>query len=781
MGSRTAGRAPEPRFGHPMRGGNAPLLLALVPPLSLALSSSIGCGRKTDPPRAQVDAAAAASSAAVAPPAAREEVLLDLLEPTPRCRLEHRGAFVDLGAAESAWATPGHPDASTELPSFERDGATWGRVVDRSQSWTVAVDEAGPAQVAVRGRARAAKKVTVSVDGKGVGTLALVPHEDRVVTVSNAALTLSPGLHTIALRWHGPVSKEEPLAELDWIRLGTVDGSTHAYAAPTRRDTFTQVALGGTPRRAYSLMAPSTLRCVVVAPKGSWIAGDVGAVGEGTGSVSLRVRPLIGEAPAPVEKTAGSTGWTPLASPPLAAGGLVEIELAVTRGPKQGRVAIAEPRVVRTPVPVLPRDEKKATTVVVVVLAGLSAADVDKVPVLARLAKEGTTFRAHRAPSTVAAASFASLTTGLPVPVHAVEDIGARLSQRTTLVGKRLAPFGVESAMFTEVPTTGAAFGFAHDWTSFAAKSPLDGPPVAFDELGRYVGAHSAKKSLLYVHARGAHPPWDVSPEALKTLGPEGYSGPVDPKHAVAIIGRARKGLGKLSESDRARLEALRDAALLAQSKRLEAFLEDQRAQGALDRLMLVVTSDVPFPIPPAHVEAPKPPATPDASAKPPPKVAPPKPPEPEPLLPLFVRFPGGAYAGKTVDVVTDPSDVAATVIVALGGSADGLFGRDLLALARGDDDARDTPRLLDDGRGYTFVWNQARLVGVWGKAPVLRLDPSSPTAPNEHPYLYLSAWGLAAESRNQWMLARAKGPGREPATIDPATQAALDAWEKPR
>ncbi|MBK7401707.1 MAG: sulfatase-like hydrolase/transferase [Myxococcales bacterium] len=747
----------------------------------VALLLVVACSgrRKTDV--AVVDAG---PEVAPAPPPAREELLLDLLEPTPRCRLEHRGAFVDLGAPESAWATPGHPDASTELPSFERDGATWGRVVDRSQSWTLALDETGPALVALRGRARAAKKVSVAVDGKTVGTLALAANEDRVVTVSNPALTLTPGLHVLSLRWHGPVSKEEPLAELDWIRLGTVDGAATAYAAPTRRDTFAQVALGGSPRRAYSLMAPSTLRCVVVAPKGAWVAADVGAIGEGAGAVALRVKSLSADANTSVEKAATSAAWAPISSAPFATGGLVEVELAVLRGPKQGRVAVAEPRIVRAPTLAPPREEKKALSAVVIVLAGLSAREIDRMPVLARLAKEGTTFRAHRAPSHVAAGSFASLATGLPVPVHAVEDVGARLSQRTPLVGKRLGPFGVESAMFTEVPSTGAAFGFAHDWTSFAAKSPLDGAPVAFDELSKYVGAHAGKKSLLYLHARGAHPPWDISPEALKTLGPEGYSGPVDPKHAVAIIGRARKGLGKLNEADRARLEALRDAALLAQSKRLEAFLEDQRAQGTLDKLLLVVTGDVPFTIPPAHVEA-KPAVSGAPSvvgSKLPPK-APPKPVlDSEPLqIPLLVRFPGGAHAGKVVDVVTDPSDVAATVVLALGGSADGLFGRDLALLARGDDDARDAPRLLDDGRGYTFVWGESRLVGVWGKAPQLRFALDDADLRADHPYLYLSAWGLAADARNGWMLARAKGPGREPATIDGATQAALDAWEKPR
>jgi len=131
--------------------------------------------------------------------------------------------------------------------------------------------------------------------------------------------------------------------------------------------------------------------------------------------------------------------------------------------------------------------------------------------------------------------------------------------------------------------------------------------------------------------------------------------------------------------------------------------------------------------------------------------------------------------------VVTDPSDVAATVVLALGGSADGLFGRDLAVLARGEDEARDAPRLLDDGRGYTFVWGESRLVGVWGKPPQLRFELDDADLRADHPYLYLSAWGLAADARNGWMIARAKGPGREPATIDGPTQAALDAWEKPR
>src|SRR5262249_46309268 len=123
---------------------------------------------------------------------------------------------------------------------------------------------------------------------------------------------------------------------------------------------------------------------------------------------------------------------------------------------------------------------------VVIVLAGATPAQLD-LPSLKKIAGESVIFRGHRAPSSLAAASVASLVTGLPVPVQAMEDAGARLSPRTPLLGRALGPFGVETAMFTEAPTTGPAFGFAHDWAHYAARSPLDGPPAAFDEVEKFL------------------------------------------------------------------------------------------------------------------------------------------------------------------------------------------------------------------------------------------------------------------------------------------------------
>lgn len=735
--------------------------------IALVAQVVVGCGRKARVVEAPRDAAAeTAPPMADTPPGS---IALDLLALSPRCRIEHRGAFIDIGTPEAAWASPGHPDLA-DMPGFERDGATFGRVLDRSQSFTFALEQPGAALVAVRGRARGSKKVTVSVDGKLVGTIALSATEDRVASATNNGLNLAAGLHTLTLRWVGAVKKEEPVAELDWIRVGTVDGETSAYAAPTRRDAVTQVVLGGAPRRAYTLMAPAVVRCVAFLPKGASFVADVGAVSEGTsGEVEVRARTAGSESAKVIaHATASATGWSGISAPIASDGeGLAVIEIAITKGPKQGRVAIAEPRIVRATMPEKVAPRASSQTVIVVVLAGLRASNV-AMPSLQKLAREGVVYKGHRAPSLLGSSSVASLVTGMPVAVHALEDSGARLSPRTPLVPRTLTPFGVASAMFTEVPTTGPAFGFAHDWNNYAARSPLDGASVAFDEITKWLDTHAGKKAFVVAHARGAHPPWDITAEAMKTLPPEGYAGSIDPKHVVPVLAKAKKGLLRVTPADHVRMVALMDNALATQDKKLDALIESMRQSGVLDKTTLIVTGDAPFVLPQA---------VPDPTKEAPP----PESPEDPLSIPLVIRFPNAYAAGKVVQAVTDPTDVATTIVAAFGGPLEGLFGRDLATLALDDEPARDVPRLSDDGRGYQLAWGDLRLVGAWEKVPRLEPRVGNEDLRAKRPYEYLAAWGLAAEARALWLTARAKGPGREPATIDPATQAALDSWERSR
>jgi arylsulfatase A-like enzyme len=762
--------------------------------LAAAILAS-GCRRHaktTEPTDAAVDA-----RPPPLPPTNADVVALDLMEDSPRCRVEHRGALVDVGTHETTWATPGKPDG--DLPAFERDGATFGRVLDKLTTFTMPIDAGGAVVISARGRARAAKKAIASVDGKVVGPLIFSTTEDKVATAGSSSIVLSPGLHVVQLRWLGSTKKEEPLAELDWVRLGVGDDDPSSYAAPTRNDVVGQVALSGSPRKALTLRAPSVVRCIAWIPKGAQLMADIGVVGEGDGEVELRERSTSAETPRVLAReVASSKGWSGVHAP-LSVGGehgqLAVVEIAVTRAPKQGRVAIAEPRVVRTAPP--PKvDEAKLPRprgVVVVVMAGLTNAHLE-LPGLSKLAHEGVVFRGHHAPSPLAGASVASLVTGLPVPVHALEDPAARLSPRTPMIAQRLQPFGVETAMFTEAPTTGPAFGFNHGWGHYAARAPLDGPPVAFDELEKFLAGHPAAKLFMLGHARGAHPPWDVPADLLKTLPPDAYSGPADPKHVVSLLAKARRGLYHPTDADRTRLLALQDVAIAAEDKRLDAFVEGLRATGALEHLTLIVTSDVPLYVPHASkpVEklppgAPKPAPKPSASSGPkPPSGPPPLPPGTsiedgeEPLaVPLLIRFPDHHAAGRVVTAQTDPTDVAATVIASFGASIEDLAGRDLAALAIDDELSRDLARLSDDGRIYQLTWGEVRLVGIWGKSPSLRATTSDDDLRTKRPFEYLAAWGLAVEARQRWLSARKAGPGREPATIDAPTQAAMDSWDK--
>jgi arylsulfatase A-like enzyme len=245
---------------------------------------------------------------------------------------------------------------------------------------------------------------------------------------------------------------------------------------------------------------------------------------------------------------------------------------------------------------------------------------------------------------------------------------------------------------------------------------------------------------------------------------------------------------------------AIRDVSIGAELRRLDALVSAMREKGTLEDTTLIVTGDVPLLLPPAAKPA-APSASTSASARPP---APPPsisasapaaskgPPPPyvppslvardgeEPLaIPLLIRFPAHHAAGRVVTAITDPTDVAATILASFGASIDGFAGRDLAMLAVDDELSRDAPQLEDDGHAYQLTWGDLRLVGVWGKTPSLRMVYGSDDVRADRPFEYLVAWGLAADARARWLDARAKGPGREPATIDAATQLALDEWEK--
>src|SRR5262249_4228559 len=144
-------------------------------------------------------------------------------------------------------------------------------------------------------------------------------------------------------------------------------------------------------------------------------------------------------------------------------------------------------------------------------------------------------------------------------------------------------------------------FGFGNAWERYvelapnsgeAATAPLDGAATWIGEV-----LHAAPQAKLFalVHARGGHPPWDISAKELSAIPPSDYTGPVDPRRAAQVFARLRqKRSGPvLAPTDRDRAHALETVALAGQDRALGALIAALRTLGLWDATLFIVTGDV--------------------------------------------------------------------------------------------------------------------------------------------------------------------------------------------
>lgn len=627
-------------------------------------------------------------STAPAPGAPAGAVVMDSSATPAVCSLGHLGPLVDLGDPSAApWlATP-----PAEYETFERDGATWLRVlgtrlVVRVVGPTVAPAE-GAASVDLRVRSRAARRVAVVLDGKSLGEAALSRGETRVVTVRGAA-ALSPGTHELGLRFTGG-PRREPSAELDWVHVGAPDEG-EAYVAPTHSDALSTHVLAGAARHGFSLGGPGWLRCVVALPERSTLEAALGILGEGEADVEARVlrdrmAPLVlGTVHVRTGEPWHAVSW-PVELPARALGA---VELAVIAGTPRGRVLLADMRVRGAdPVPKAPAESARNAVFVVLgstppwLLAAYGGRE--PTPRLSALAAEGEVFERHRAASTWPATSMASMLTGLPAPAHGADERTALPASILTFADAARQA-GVATALLTANPTTSADYGFSRGFETFLATMPGGGNAAAlFDEAARWLRDRSGRRFLLVVHARGAHPPWDTAGDALKRLPPEGYTGPVEPQHAGEILGRARRSppVLRLTEADRTRAMALQSVAVADHDAGLGRLLDALRDAKHDADTLVVVTSDVGL----SEGEWLSDGDALDEAAL---------------AVPLVLRGPGVPARSRTT-VPSTHVDLARTLLLGMGLAAPATFkGTDLRALSRSS-----RPLLAALGGRRALVW----------------------------------------------------------------------------
>ncbi len=543
----------------------------------------------------------------------------------------------------------------------------------------------------------------------------------------------------------------------------------------------TDVVIDGEPKRGIVLRAPSSVRCPVVLAPDASLRLSLGFWGDGKGVAEVRIL-ADGEEPETVleRKVTGGGGatWIGVNRELSAyAGRVLTLELRTDQASLGGRVVFGDPAIVRSK-PNIPQTPRATTAVLVV----LSAIDRRRVPPwgpaggltsLAELAKGGAAFSSYRIPTTVSGSVIASMLTGLPPRAHALEDPAARLAAATRLINEVVKQASGRTAMFTGAPSTFSAFGFDTGWDRYEMLSPVRDLPAAepLSMAARWLETELTDqrdgRRLVVVHARGAHPPWDVPKEDVARLPPEEYGGILDARRGGIMLAKVRnrrsRAQRRLDDQDWVRLRALERASLLPQDAALGRLIAVLKKKNEWDRTLLIVVGDI------APGEGPEPPYDPTASLA-----------EDRLLVPLLVKFPEGKFAAKDVQSDVTSVDIAATILHALrlAPPAD-WAARDLYEAAAGFEPLVGRAVMATLADRYSTRFGCYRLAGQLGKTPdlcQLDIDPAcvsdiletSPTAAQA-----IWQWTFRAETT---ALDRRVAP-REPASIDPDVGAALTVW----
>lgn len=750
----------------------------------IGLLASLGCcSRKEAPPPSEQ-------------PAPRGPVIqeqgevgrrLDLIELLPRCELRHRGILLDLGtpAVDGLAGWNLGPEPNTVV---EREGASWLRVASRTVTYRFTLQEPQQVFFSAKIKSLGGKSAAVLLDGKNAGSLPLARGQTKVSSSSVLASPVAPGVHQLTLRFSG-ASRDgrEPVAEVDWLRVGFPGEDQAVFAAPTQADVLQNLALlGGTPHRPLALRVPSSLRCFLAVPENARLRTSLALLGNGEGEAEIRL--LEDGQPATVLKTSRVLGsekpvWTDLDLPLQAhANKLATLEITATQGSPGSRLLLGDPRILSGGVATnhIPR----AKAVVVVVVSAINPerlppwAPDRPLPTFDALAREGVLFENYRVSSSLVGSVMASLMTGLSPRQHTVEDGFARIPESLPTLATIARDASVQNAMFTVHPASSSTFGFARGWDRFTFHSPtspaLGTKPI--EDLISWIGEHSnhADKGLLaVVHTRGIHPPFDFSPGEFAQLPPhpdQEYSGVLDPRRAGQILERLRRkkrgAPQRWNEADQMRLQAMIDGALVQTDRSLSNLIDALRKARLWNDTLLIVTSDVagatdPTTLPFASVLEPR---------------------EDVLRVPLYVHFPGGSHGGERPTVPVSTKDLTATALRALGlDAAVPGDGNDLFALAEQGGGSFELPQIASLGERVLVRWGDWRLVARSNTPPTLcdlKADPRcEQNRAEQFPLLTQALWRRAFEYEDRARPPRFQRPKREPATLDPDISAALNVW----
>jgi hypothetical protein len=701
------------------------------------------------------------------------------------CRVAHAGMFLDLGTDAS------HARRSFALGPFSDVASdTWSdQSYTRFSSPDVAYDfwltePHDDLEIRVRAKAGASSTLSASIDQNRLGSLRIKGETFRTLSFPKPKTPLAVGRHQLGLRWSGRSSNDaNPLGMIEWIHWAEPGQPVLEYRPPRERSLHDDVVLGGTPRRSIVLETPGSFSCPVLLTRDATLELGVGYHGDGSGIARVLAR--RDGAPAQIlaeRRVGGKAGeaWQDLSLSLQPLGRqLVQLELQATSESGKGRVAFSEPRIVT---PERPAALPRAQLVVLVVASGLHREllppfeGTRRLRHVTELAGVSARFPGYRAPTTVVGAVMATLLSGLPPRAHALESPKSRLPRSILTLADRIREASGESAFFTGVPSTRAAFGFNRGWNHFEELSPVSdiSATAPFERakawLERAISRDRSVPRLLVVHARGGHPPWDIARDEVADLEPREYMGLLEARRGGIILSSIRNherpAQRRLQPADWVRLEALQLAALQKQDTALGGLIELLEREKLWQETLFAFAGDVAMGDQPEAPFGAARPLTEDRL-----------------LVPLWIKFPGGAFGGTEVPGAVSSTDLAATLALALGIRMPAeLAPVDLYRQAAGAEPALARSLLATLGPEYSLRHGPWLLRGQNPKAPILcevGVDPACVHDVLEgHPLTAEALWRATFEAhRRDRALETAAGATPEPALLDKDTAAALQVW----
>lgn len=520
----------------------------------------------------------------------------------------------------------------------------------------------------------------------------MVEPEDRTLALRGWSYPLPPGEpQRVTLRLNGaplatlPLSTAPESFRLEVAAERFVAGENRLELVPARRlerpgepawatgwdlVRFDSRAAPAPPRfepdGTLLLPARSALALALELPAGSWLAWErLHGAGGGWLEVGIEVD---GEAPRALPApTSGRLALTPgdgaLVELALRARGGGEVRLEGARihspGMAPGMAPDIAPDAGASPMPAPARPPNLVLYVIDTLRAdhlGAYGYPLPTSPAIDAFAREGVLFRAARAQSSWTKPAVATLLTGLYPITHGADRRARGLAPGVETLAALVAPAGYQSAFFTTNPTVTAKFGFDRGFDEYRYLShPRGGGRgrghVDSGEIHRAVvdwldRRDPARPFLLVVHTLDPHDPYRPPERFRRRFAPR-----VEVEVACCVRAAELAALSPAQARTRAgEMIALYDGEIAQNDESFGALLAELARRGLGERSAILLTSDHGEEFYDhggwRHAETLY---------------------EEVLRVPMILRLPGGAHAGRTIEAPADQIDVVPTLLALAG------------------------------------------------------------------------------------------------------------------